>query len=759
MLKSAIYRLLRPSILWLVYLMFACECGAEEHPIEIRRAIIVPPTQTDFANRKAIVVSPAPPNLPSSPLRQGQPSLQVMQVTDRPNVDGQLDDLCWQRTPVIREFTQVDPHEGAAPTERTEMRVVQDSDYLYVAVRCFDREPEKIVAAQLQNDAPVKSDDTVSIVFDTFGQQRDGYMFILTPAGAKFDALIGPGGIKSEWDAIWEGGARIDSEGWVAEFAIPFKSLSFGPAGSPWGFNVERVIRRKQEVVRWASPFKNKTIESLADAGRLEGLSGIRKGIGIDFQPFLVGRYREQNDGGKDDGYHLEIGFDAFFHLAPSVTAAITVNTDFAETEVDERQVNLTRFPLFFPEKRDFFLQDAGIFSFGAGNSPLPFHSRRIGLGPTGETIDIIAGGKVTGRIGNTSFGLLDVQMADSDDIPEKNLAVARISQGFWGESDVGGIFTFGDPTSHADNYLIGTDVNFRNSHFMGNDVLTVHGWLMKTGSDNLSGNDLAFGGAVVYPNEPVRFDLYASQVDADFNPALGFVKRKGVREYGGSLRYRWRPDGWLRTVDMEAAPYLVVNLDGQVETELWTGPTLTLQNQAGDSLSLSWVNDREQLFVPFQIHPDVAIAPGDYTFSWVSGKFVSSPSRALGLTSTLSFGEFYDGTRAEYDVGMEWRVSPHLFLSAEVEYNDIELSGGNFDVIVASTRMNIAFTPRLFWNTVVQYDNVSETVGLNSRIRWIVQPGSDIFLVFNRGFAVEDGRFQTLNSEVAAKVGWTFRF
>lgn len=685
------------------------------------------------------------------------PRLLATVTAERPKIDGRLDDPCWQTAPVTQEFTQVDPMEGAIPTERTELRVVYDSDYLYVAVRCFDREPDKIVAAQLQNDAPVSTDDTVSLVFDTFGQMRDGYLFIVTPRGAKYDSLVATGGPKAEWDAIWDADGKIDAEGWVAEFAIPFKSLSFQPGGAPWGFNVERVIRRKREAVRWASPFKNKSVESLADAGRLEGLTGLRKGIGIDIQPFLVGRYRDRGPGGQD--YDLEPGFDAFFRLRPSITAALTVNTDFAETEVDERRINLTRFPLFFPEKRDFFLQDASIFSFGAGNTPLPFHSRRIGLSPFGETIALRAGAKITGRAGPWSFGLMDADVAAGSGVPEKNLSVARLSRSFLGESNIGGIFTYGDPGSAGDNFLAGADINYRNSHLPGNRVFTAHGWVMKSSTTGSDGRELAFGGAVVYPNEPLHADFYAAQIDPDFNPALGFVRRRGIREYGGSLKYRWRPGGYLRTIDLTAVPYLATTLNNTVETEYWTIPTLTLTNQPGDALSLSFISEREQLFYPFAIHPGVTILPGDYRFNRLSATLASSTGRPLSVSSTVSFGEFYDGTRQELGGGIEWRVSPHLLVAGGWEFNRISLSAGDFDVSVASARVNIAFNPRLSWNNTVQYDNISDTLGINSRLRWIVKPGSDVFFVVNRGFDVEDGRFQTLTTDVTAKLGWTFRF
>lgn len=701
-----------------------------------------------------IVVREDSPVLDTRPVRV--PGTRVVTTAVTPVIDGRLDDLCWQSAAVIREFTQVEPREGARPTEQTEVRLVYDRDFLYAAVHCFDSEPKKIVATQLGQDSAIGSDDTVSLVFDTYGRRREGYLFILNPIGAKLDALLGPGGTRTEWDTIWEGAARIVEDGWVAEFAIPFKSLSFGPAGTAWGFNVERVVRRKRESSRWASPFKNKAVESLPDAGLIEGLTTLRKGVGLDLLPFMVARYREEQGG---DGFEFQPGIDIFYRITPSLTAALTVNTDFAETEVDDRRLNLTRFPLFFPEKRDFFLQDAGIFSFGAGNTPLPFFSRRIGLGPSGEPVDIVAGGKITGRVGDLNVGLLNTQVDSTRGVPGKNLSVARLSYGVFRESDVGAIFTYGDPTADRDNYLVGADFNYKNTNFWENNAISAHGWAMGTGSPGASGPQMAFGGALVYPNEPVRVDAYVAQIDRDFNPAMGFVKRRGIREYGGSVRYRWRPEGYLRTIDVEASPYVVTNLQNTVETEFWTIPRVTIQNQPGDSLSAGFVYEREQLFAPFEINPGVVIPPGDYGFSRFSANLSSATGRPVSVSSSFGFGEFYDGTALQYGAGIEWRVSRHLFLAGGWEMNEIELPAGSFTASVASTKLNIAFTPRLSWNTVAQYDNISDTFGINSRIRWIVRPGSDVFLVFNKGFNVEDGRFRSLTTDVVAKLVWTIRF
>ena len=405
---------------WSTHESSAAELGAESGP--------------------AVVTSSAPSKSRVPRLRATQPSLRVIPSTVRPKIDGKLDDFCWESAPVIRDFTQVEPREGAAPTERTEVRLLYDRDYLFIAVRCFDREPGKIIAKQMQRDADMDSDDSIAMTLDTFGRKRTGYLFKITPRGATLDALLeADGAQKTEWDTIWTGRSRIDEAGWTAEFAIPFRSLAFDPQSAVWGFNVERVIRRRQETVRWAAPFQNKNVTSLADLGELRDLSGMRKGLGLEFKPFLVTRFAE---GEARDRKRLEFepGFDLFYSITPSLTAALTVNTDFAEADVDKRQVNLTRFPLFFPEKRDFFLQDANLFSFGAYKGPLAFHSRRIGLGPAGETVDILAGGKLTGRVGNLDLGLLDVQVADTAGVPSKNLAVGRASYRVLEESSVGGI-------------------------------------------------------------------------------------------------------------------------------------------------------------------------------------------------------------------------------------------------------------------------------------------------------------------------------
>ena len=683
------------------------------------------------------------------------PSLRVAPTSVAPVVDGRLDDICWQNAPIISEFTQVEPAEGAKPTERTEVRVLYDRDSLYFAVRCYDKDARKIVAKQLQQDADQTSDDNITLTFDTFGQNRAGYLFRVNPAGAREDGLIETtGDLKTAWDTIWHGYSRVDHEGWTTEIAIPFKSLAFDPKRTVWGFNIERQIRRRQEIVRWAFPFKNKTISSLTDLGELQNLSGLRKGLGLEIKPFLAGRYRHQHGDGE---FEFKPGLDVFYSITPALTAAFTLNTDFAEAEVDTRQVNLTRFPLFFPEKRAFFLQDGPLFSFNAYNGPLPFYSRRIGLGPSGENLDIIAGGKLTGRIGELGVGLLNVQVDSGKDVSSTNLSAARLSYRVLEESSIGGIFTYGDPRGTGDNWLAGVDLNYRNSHLFGHDILSAQSWLLTSNQSDEAA--VALGGALRFPNDPWWIEASASQIDEDFDPALGFVSRRGVRRYEGYARYRWRPGGYVRYVDFEFAPQFYTNLDNIVETDSWTAPSIRILNQRGDALYLGFVSERENLFENFEIQPGVNIPADDYRFNRGFGVISTTTANPVSAFASFDAGQFYHGTSQKYGGGIEWRVSPHLFFGLQSEVEHVDLPAGEFNVVVSSARVNVSLTTDLSWNTLVQHDNVSENVGVYSRIKWTMRPGSDVYLVFKNGFDVEDGRFRNRTTEVSMKVGWTFRF
>ena len=451
----------------------------------------------------------------------------------------------------------------------------------------------------------------------------------------------------------------------------------------------------------------------------------------------------------------------SFYKLTPSLTLAATVNTDFAETEVDERQVNLTRFPLFFPEKRDFFLQDAGVFNFGGiFRNPLPFQSRRIGLGPGGETRDILAGVRLTGRVEGLNLGLLDVQMKHDDELGNKNFFVGRASLNVLEQSSIGGIFTFGDPQSPDESMLGGLDFNYRTSAFGGDKVLEGNAWAMRSDSTDASGQQTAFGIKMSYPNDRINWRAGFTQIDDQFDAALGFVPRRGIREYFANWRYRWRPaDSWIRTIDSGIDLFYVTNLDDDVESRRLDFDILEIETQAGDELELKLSREREVLVAPFEISEGVVLPIGDYKFDRYTGRVETSKGRPFGLALEYTGGEFFSGTRDDYEVELEWRVSRHLFLGLEYEMNEVDLDEGSFITRLIRGRVNVFFTPDLSWTTFAQFDNVSDAIGINSRVRWIVEPGNEVFVVLNQAIQRDGSSFRISRTELTTKVGWTFRF
>ncbi|MBA2585493.1 MAG: hypothetical protein H0U99_03310, partial [Chthoniobacterales bacterium] len=339
------------------------------------------------------------------------PYVRALRVEQAPRIDGVLDDACWRTTEALTNFAQVLPVAGAQPSERTEIRFAYTRDVLFIAIRCFDREPEKILVKTMQRDNPFDSDDYVKIAFDTFARQRDGYVFMVNAAGARSDSIFGRFSEENRnFDAIWSARARVDSEGWTAEIAIPLKSISFDVRNDLWRMNIERVIRHRQETVRWTAISPAKSVTALEDFGELRELRDLRQGLGLELRPYIRGTYRNDSVP-RNRGFLFDSGFDVTYRITPSLTAVGTFRTDFAESEVDERVVSLSRFPTFFPEKRDFFLQDAQLFTFGGlTDDDRPYFSRRIGLGSDGLPVTIIGGLRLTGRIGGTSVALLDVE-------------------------------------------------------------------------------------------------------------------------------------------------------------------------------------------------------------------------------------------------------------------------------------------------------------------------------------------------------------
>ncbi len=682
-----------------------------------------------------------------------------------PRIDGVLDDAAWRTAARSDDFRQVAPREDAAPAERTELWAAFDTDTLYVAVRCHDRAPAGIRARQMRRDADDDSDDLVRLALDPFGRRNEGYYFSLTAAGGKHDGLIeAKERAKPGWDGVWHGRVTRDASGWSAEFAIPTTTLAFDPAAAAWGFDVERTVRRTQERVRWSGRSRVRRVTALADAGELRGLSGLRQGRGLEFKPFarLVHTLRDaRGRSARQTG--VEPGFDFTWQATPSLAATLTVNTDFAETEVDEREVNLTRFSLFFPEKRDFFLRDSPHFAFGnITYNPRPFFSRRIGLAPDGTPLDLIAGVKFAGRAGPWTVGLLGVRVDEAPvaDLPSKNLFVGRLARQVLVDSSAGLLVTHGEPRAAGDNTLVGADFNYVTHRLPGGRSFEAHTWLAATDSALAGGRAAAGAVQLIYPNEPVDIYAYLARYGQRYDPGLGFAPRVGIAEYILFSEYAWRSSSaWWRRAQVNANFYVITDLDDHIETETITLPGFGVQRQAGDEAALSWRHLRERLAAPFVIRPGVVIPRGDYRWRQGQVSLATTPGRPLAASLELRGGGFYDGKRSDYKGAIEWRASRHVFVRPAYELRAVRLPAGDFEVRIASLRFNTLFTPDLGLTTLAQYDNISRSLGVNVRLRWEVQPGNVLFLVFNQGYDADSRHLVPRASEAVAKAAWTFRF
>ena len=687
--------------------------------------------------------------------------MEVRATATPPVIDGRLDDEAWRNAAHTDAFRQVYPGENTAPTERTELWITHDAHHVFVGVRCHDSAGlAGIRAYSMQRDQNNGSDDLVRIVFDTFNRESDGYYFGLTAAGGKHDGLVqNKDQANDQWDALWFGKVTRDSGGWTCEFAIPVKTLAFDPANGTWGFDLARQIRRKQETVRWSNFIRAKSVFSLPDSGELRGFSGLHQGRGLEFKPFGSATARHKPRAGEKKS-EFKPGLDFVWQATPSLAATLTFNTDFADADVDERQVNLGRFPLFFPEKRSFFTQDASLFTFaGINQDPLPFFSRRIGLADDGTKVDLLAGAKLTGRAGPWTIGLLDVQTDEHAGVDGKNLFVGRLSRQVLAESSLGLIATHGDPRGAGDNTLVGADFNYANTRLPGGKTLTARLGVQATDSDLAGGTGTATTLSVNFPNEPLSLSGWFSAVDEKYDPALGFVSRTGVGNLHLQALYNIYPkEGLIRL----AQPFVESDhtsdlgwhlLDGNV----WTG--VYAENKSGDWANLWGGFHYETFDEPFAIRPGITIPMGRHRYDDLQIEIGTARARPVDVYVRWRTGQYLTGDADFYNLNLGWRPLNRLQLSLNTGLRDIRLPTGAFKVRTGSARVSFTYSPDLQVSLLGQYDNLSRSLGVNFRVKWTVRPGNDLFFVVNQGYDTSDDRFRPTTGDVSLKGAWTYRF
>lgn len=686
-------------------------------------------------------------------------SFAISRASTAPIIDGKLNDEVWRNATTVDDFHQTVPTDGGQPTEVTIVRVTYDDEYLYIAADLRDSDPDQIRAKQMIQGKMFFSDDRFWVTLDSFNTKRNDYFFQVNANGIRREALRENNArFIEEWSAIWHAESAVHENGWATEIAIPFKSISFAPESDTWGINFGRGIVRKQEYNMWSSHERQ---DWPAYGGEVQGFDEIEQGLGLDVMPAVnISQQRDLTDGSKDSGFDPSL--DVRYRITPSLTATLTLNTDFSTAEVDDQQIALDRFSLFFPEKRDFFLQDAGIFEFGnIDTNGRPFFSRRIGLSDNGEEVGIDGGIKLTGRIGDFNIGTLAIRQEAWEDVESKDLFVARGSYNVLDESAVGFIMTHGDPTSNESNSVVGVDFLYRNSDGPFGEILTGQFWAQKSDSSDLAGDDQAFGARLEIPSDKLMAYVAGQYIEDNFRPALGFVNRTGIRRLDAGLRYRTRPDqGRWRAINNRIDYTLVTDMEGDTLSEKTRIRPVTFYSHTDDFILLEWESNTENVLDSFDLFDRLNVPAGIYEFDRYRAEIATGRQRPLRVILSVQDGGFFGGDRLEKFVEFEWRQSAHFFLGASFTENIVDLPSGSFTSHLASLRSDIAFNAKWSWSNVVQYDNSAERIGFNSRLRFMPEAGREMLMVLNHGADVDPlNHLTSTESNLNLKVTYTFRY
>ncbi len=663
-------------------------------------------------------------------------------------LDGRLGDPLWKDAPVLDRFTQQVPDEGAPATERTEVRVIVTPRTLVVGVVCLDREPGKVAARNLERDGSFDSDDWVMVVLDGYLDRRNGALFGVNPLGTQWDALVtNEGPEETEWDAIWESRTSVAPDGWRAEIAIPLSSLRFPAGATSAGFNVFRTVRRRQETSAWGAWRREAGPNRVSMAGTLTGFR-LERRLPLVVKPFVLAGYDRnvrEAGGGWRTGGTLDAGLDAKVGLTPTLVLDATYRMDFAQVEADTQRVNLTRFPVFFPEKREFFLERIGFTRFGQQELGEVFYSRRIGLSPDGEPIPIVGGARVTGNVGRTEVGLIAIRQDASAGLPGTDFYVARVRHPLGARSSFGAIFTDreGGPPGTEWNRAAGLDLDWKPTETLAFTAF----WA--TTRDPLDRPETD-GWRVSGSFDDGSWSVYSSlkRYDEDFDPGIGFVPRKGItnafaragrRFYpkGGFVR-AWEAGGEIDYFEDPAGDPVARELRVELRAEGRDASFLE-----AEPLSSEW----DRLDEPFEIRPGVVIPAGGYWNRRHAVEVGTSPAAILSASAEVEWGSFYGGHGETVGLQAAYRPNAHLLLEATGEYNDVRLPAGAFTASLAGLRATWNFSRALLATAYAQVNSDSEVASVNARVRWMWRPGSDVYLVYNRatGNGLERRTWQVL--------------
>jgi hypothetical protein len=666
-------------------------------------------------------------------------------------LDGVLDDEAWISAEPATDFVQAEPHEGQAATERTTVRLLFDRDALYVGVRCDDAMASSLIVNDIRKDFTPGEQDTFEVLLDTFADRRNGFVFATNPAGAKSDTQIANEGrdVNTSWDAVWSVATKVDANGWSAEMRIPFKTLRFERGeGRIWGANFSRRIRRKNEVDYWSPVPRVYNLYRAGLAGTLTGLGDVSQGHNLRIKPWVGGNSTRAVGGGEfDPASHA--GLDVKYGVTPSLTLDVTVKPDFAQAEADEQQVNLTQFSLFFPEKREFFLENSGMFYFGdipresrLGNARfappeeemLLFFSRRIGLTDTGQEIPIAAGGRLTGRAGRTGVGLMTIQTQQEGARDGDNYTVLRARRDVLRNSDIGAIFLsrLSSGLSSDRNQVAGVDANFR---FV--KALSINGFLARSFTPGVAGGEMSGKGSIVWNDNFLHTQYSLLSVGDNFRDDVGFIKRQGVRKHFVDFGIRFRPEWWRKFGVRELHPHTRYNIytdQSNAKVSHTNHVAMAWFFERGGYMEVQWNPRYERIVAPFKVRTDQSFAIGSYAWNEYALELETNHSRKVSGSALITMGGFWNGTQNTIKGGVVYRPSYQLTFDIALQRSDITLPQPMHDFVtnLVTSRIGYAFNTRTFLDTLLQYNTDLKQFSANIRFDLIHRPLSDLFVVYN---------------------------
>lgn len=750
------------------------------------RLAVIPLTALLLAARLAAASQDPTDGIPIPPAvqardSQGRVTVRASRVAEPPRIDALLQESIYREVTPITGFIQQDPNEGQPATEATLVWITFDAHNLYIGARCRDSQPSRIMANDMRRDGRnVSQNDNISIVLDTFHDRRNGYEFLMNSIGGAWDTQItDERDANRDWNTVWTYASRRDSEGWTAEMAIPFRSLRYRGSGPQvWGINVRRNVRWKNEL-SYLSPvprlYGARGILRLSQAATLVGLEAPPAALNLDIKPYVVGNVKADRaiDPRFRNDFDPDGGFDVKYGVTQSLTADFTYRTDFAQVEDDDQQVNLTRFTLQYPEKREFFLESQGMFAFGGvqtgtsttsttvfgpSNTPLLFFSRQIGLKGQ-RAIPIDAGARLTGRVGRYSVGLLDIQTDRSvaAGAEPANFGVVRIKRDLFQRSYVGILATRRDPAARVagENVAVGVDASVWLSR-----NLNVLGYYAETRTPKRTGNDRSYRARFDYDADLFGLQIERQTVGEDFNPEVGFMRRTDFVESLAQLRISRRPRSLraVRKVNYEAGLDYITDGEQRLENRL-ARFALRTDMQSGDTWSVVYVREFEFLSNPFEIATGRFVPTGPYHSSSVRGTYTLGTQRRLSGDVSVMRGSLYGGDRTDFSYRGRVELSSRLSLEPGVSFNRVDVPGARFTATLLTTRSMFSFSPRMFVAALVQYNSTNRLMTTNLRFRWEYRPGSDVFLVYSDGRDTFGRGFPTLsNRGVTLKLTRLFR-